>query len=383
VLLDFTIDISLFALSSAGYISFFVPVLKQTTDLVLGGLTFAGTQPWLILLATTLVVGLTALNVLGVRESSRFNEVLGALDVISESAIIVLGFVLAFNPDLLIYQMLHEQPDAYHLAYGASLAIISFVGLESISQASQETIRPATVVPRTSVALIITVLIYALAFSTLGLGMLPWQSFAITPIGIILGLLVLGSIGGTLWWMVRLPQPSPTTVRVARAVRHARHITHILVPAHGGVLSERVVAFAAELARPRDAGLELLYVQEIPRLLPPDAVIPAEEQRAQEVCHRSVRIAQSFEVHPTCRIVRARDAGAAIVHEAIETGTDLIMMGAGPPPSGAQPALGPASQYVFRYAPCEVLLDRAPRWEETTPLVGEARRAVRCSHDRQ
>jgi APA family basic amino acid/polyamine antiporter len=69
-------------------------------------------------------------------------------------------------------------PDPYHLAYGASLAIISFVGLESISQASQETIRPAKVVPRTSIALILTVLIYALAFSNLSLAMLPWQSFA-------------------------------------------------------------------------------------------------------------------------------------------------------------------------------------------------------------
>ena len=66
----------------------------------------------------------------------------------------------------------------YHLAYGASLAIISFVGLESISQASQETVRPSTVVPRTSIGLILTVLIYALAFSNLGLDMLPWQTFA-------------------------------------------------------------------------------------------------------------------------------------------------------------------------------------------------------------
>jgi APA family basic amino acid/polyamine antiporter len=61
--------------------------------------------------------------------------------------------------------------------YGTSLAIISFVGLESISQACQETRRPATVVPRTSIALIITVFTFAVAFSTLGIGLLPWQVF--------------------------------------------------------------------------------------------------------------------------------------------------------------------------------------------------------------
>jgi len=178
VLLDFTIDISLFALASAGYINFFFPALNVRINIHLLGLSFLGVQPILILEATFLVVMLTLLNILGVRESSKFNEILGALDIASESAILFFGFLFAFNPSMLIHQMTTSWPDPFHLAYGASLAIISFVGLESISQASQETIRPAKVVPRTSIALILTVLIYALAFSNLSLGMLPWQSVA-------------------------------------------------------------------------------------------------------------------------------------------------------------------------------------------------------------
>jgi APA family basic amino acid/polyamine antiporter len=178
VLLDFTIDIALFALASAGYLNFFFPVFETRVDLHLFGLTFPGVQPVLILETTILVVFLTGLNVLGVRVSTRFNEILGAIDIVSESAILFFGFFFAFNPTLLIHQMSTAWPDAYHLAYGASLAIISFVGLESISQASQETIRPGKVVPRTSLALILTVLIFALAFSNLGLAMLPWPSIA-------------------------------------------------------------------------------------------------------------------------------------------------------------------------------------------------------------
>jgi APA family basic amino acid/polyamine antiporter len=176
VLLDFTIDIALFALASAGYLNFFFPVLNQHVNVNLLGLSLPGVQPILILETTIFVVFLTTLNILGVRESTRFNEILGALDIISESSILFFGFLFAFNPTLLIHQMTTAWPDPYHLAYGASLAIISFVGLESISQASQETIRPGTVVPRTSIGLILTVLIYALAFSNLGLAMLPWQS---------------------------------------------------------------------------------------------------------------------------------------------------------------------------------------------------------------
>jgi APA family basic amino acid/polyamine antiporter len=176
VLLDFTIDIALFALASAGYFNFFFPVLSQHVNVHLLGLSLSDVQPFLILETTVLVVFLTTLNILGVRVSTRFNEILGALDIISESSILFFGFLFAFSPTLLIHQMTTAWPDPFHLAYGASLAIISFVGLESISQASQETIRPGKVVPRTSIGLILTVLIYALAFSNLGLAMLPWQS---------------------------------------------------------------------------------------------------------------------------------------------------------------------------------------------------------------
>ncbi len=56
--------------------------------------------------------------------------------------------------------------------------MISFVGLESVSQAAQETIRPGTVIPRTSLALIVVVLLFAMAFPVVSLGILPWQDLA-------------------------------------------------------------------------------------------------------------------------------------------------------------------------------------------------------------
>src|SRR5690349_13148239 len=105
VLLDFTIDISLFALASAGYINFFFPALDVRVDIHLFWLSFTGVQPILILEATFFVVMLTMLNILGVRESTRFNEILGALDIISESSIVFFGFLFAFNPGMLIHQM--------------------------------------------------------------------------------------------------------------------------------------------------------------------------------------------------------------------------------------------------------------------------------------
>jgi APA family basic amino acid/polyamine antiporter len=172
--LDYIIDIALFATASAGYVNFFIPAAKLYT-VSLGALGSVNLI-W-ALESLVLIVFLTWLNVRGIRPSSLLNEVLGAIDIVLESTIVLFGFAFAFNPDLLTAQIVNQFPTGYQFMYGTSLAIISFVGLESISQASQETRRPATVVPRTSIALIITVFTFAVAFSTLGIGLLPWQVF--------------------------------------------------------------------------------------------------------------------------------------------------------------------------------------------------------------
>jgi basic amino acid/polyamine antiporter, APA family len=164
VLLDFTIDIVLFAWSCIDYLSK-LPVLFF--------LAYT-THPWThFLVVFALIVWLAGLNIWGVRESSAFNELVTALDVVSETAILFFGFLFAFHPELLAHTMSTAWPSTFNLMNGVSLAIISFVGLESISQAAQETQRPASVVPRTSISLILTILIFALSYSNLALGMQP------------------------------------------------------------------------------------------------------------------------------------------------------------------------------------------------------------------
>ncbi|MBV8171871.1 MAG: APC family permease [Candidatus Eremiobacteraeota bacterium] len=162
VLLDFTIDISLFAWFTVGYVSSprLIPWL-------------AAPEHHLYYFICVLAVAgfLTYINVLGVRQSSRVNEIVAAVDVCTETFILGCGFLLAWHPDLLISTMQHHWPSADDLLKGVSFAIVSFVGLESISQAAEETQRPSQVMPRTSIALILTILIFALSYSNLVLGM--------------------------------------------------------------------------------------------------------------------------------------------------------------------------------------------------------------------
>ncbi|GBC98868.1 putative amino acid permease YhdG [bacterium HR17] len=175
LMLDYTVDVALFAMASAGYINFFFPSFREFT-VNIGPFQHVN----LVWLAETLglIVFLAALNIKGIRESSLFNEVLGALDMFMEASIIVIGFAFAWKPELFLHQWHNEFPTTKQLIYAVTIAVISYVGLESVSQAAQETVRPAVVIPRTSLALIVVVLMFALAFPTVSLGIVNWRDIA-------------------------------------------------------------------------------------------------------------------------------------------------------------------------------------------------------------
>ena len=172
VLLDFTIDIVLFAWSCVGYLSHLIPILSGSVSPIIHFVAIL-----------ILIVGLAILNIIGVRESTAFQGAVSAADILSETAILFFGFLFAFDPTLLVHTMQMNWPNAFGLMNGISLAIISFVGLESISQAAQETRRPSAIIPRTSVALILTILIFALAYSNLALGMQTWHPIPLNEHG--------------------------------------------------------------------------------------------------------------------------------------------------------------------------------------------------------
>jgi len=175
LLLDYTIDIALFAVFSAGYMNFFFPAIRDF-KVTLG--PFVNITPLWAAESFVLILLLMWLNVRGVRESSLLNEFIGAFGLVVEAGLIVIGLVFAWKPELLADQWLHQFPTLNQFMYGSSLAIISYVGLESISQAAQETRRPATVIPRTSIGLIGSVFLFAVFFSITALGILPWQEYA-------------------------------------------------------------------------------------------------------------------------------------------------------------------------------------------------------------
>src|SRR3977135_539417 len=180
LVLDYTIDISLFTVVAFGYFNYFLPWVTlghhiSDFHVTIGPIDLA----WLWLLESVAgMVLLIWLNVRGIKVSTNFNEVIGTIAIVAQTIIVLAGFVLVWNPNLVAHEFLFDRPSLSEFAFGSSLAIIAFVGLETISQVAQETRRPATIIPRTSIGLVISVLLFAMAFSILAVGLVKPTDFA-------------------------------------------------------------------------------------------------------------------------------------------------------------------------------------------------------------
>jgi len=182
----------------------------------------------------------------------------------------------------------------------------------------------------------------------------------ITVIGTVIAILFLASIVGVLGWMFRLPKETERTRTATRATRSVSKLTRILVPLLSkSEATDRIVALAAQMARSRNGNVELLAVLEVPFTLPLDARVEEDEKHALETLDRAEHVAKqsitATAVHK--RILKARNAGPAIVREAESGAADLILMANTPVRvRGNMQPINPAAEYVMKNAPCEVLV---------------------------
>ena len=101
----------------------------------------------------------------------------------------------------------------------------------------------------------------------------------------------------------------------------------ILVPVTGQESDKEAVELACKVTKEAKGKIYVVHVIEVKRSLPLDADLKLEAQRAEEILSRAVEVAdeQNYEVETD--LLQARDVGPAIIEEAIERGTDLIIMG--------------------------------------------------------
>ena len=130
----------------------------------------------------------------------------------------------------------------------------------------------------------------------------------------------------------------------------------ILVTVAGNEADEEAMKLACRMARKDKGKIWAVTVVAIKRVLPLDAEIDSEIQKAENLLDRMEVIADEEDYEVETDVLQAREVGPAIVDEAVERGVDLILMGIRYKRRFGQFSLGNVVPYVLKNAPCPVIL---------------------------
>jgi nucleotide-binding universal stress UspA family protein len=130
----------------------------------------------------------------------------------------------------------------------------------------------------------------------------------------------------------------------------------ILVPVIGSEADDEAMKLACRLAKKNKSKILAIYSIKVKRALPIDAVIESEIKKAEDILDHIESVAEEEDYEIDTDVLQARDAGPAIIDEAMERGVDLILMGVKYKRRFGQFSLGHVVPYVLKNAPCPVIL---------------------------
>ncbi|MFN8559091.1 MAG: universal stress protein [Dehalococcoidia bacterium] len=149
-------------------------------------------------------------------------------------------------------------------------------------------------------------------------------------------------------------------------LRSLLDVKELLVPSDGTTASYEALAQAIAVAKRNKGHVFVVHVIEVRRTLPLDAEMAEEAQRGEDILSEAERLAAELDFHIEGELLQAREAGHAIVDEAIERRADAIVLGTDYKRPFGEFQLGRTMQYVMKHAPCQVWVFRMPARAEAT-----------------
>jgi nucleotide-binding universal stress UspA family protein len=134
----------------------------------------------------------------------------------------------------------------------------------------------------------------------------------------------------------------------------------ILVPTDGSPASMRAVALACNIAKRNKGKVYVIHVIEVKRSLPLDAELEPEASAGEQILLQAEKVADEHDFEVQGELLQAREAGHAVVDEAVERGVDSIILGVDYKRPFGEFQLGRLTQYVLKNAPCRVWVCRQP-----------------------
>ncbi|MEE9203099.1 MAG: universal stress protein [Dehalococcoidia bacterium] len=134
----------------------------------------------------------------------------------------------------------------------------------------------------------------------------------------------------------------------------------VLVPVKGDPADESAIRLACNMAQKNKGKVYAIYVIEVKRSLPLEAIIDPEVERGEAVLDRAEEYAADADYEVETELLKAREVGPAIVDAAVEKEADLIVMGVSYKRRFGEFSMGRNVPYVLKNAPCRVILSREP-----------------------
>ncbi|MBM3139068.1 MAG: universal stress protein [Chloroflexi bacterium] len=134
----------------------------------------------------------------------------------------------------------------------------------------------------------------------------------------------------------------------------------LIVPIDGSEASFNALEVACDLVRRSKGVVHVLHVIEVPRTLAIDADLAPAAQRGESILERAEHVGASMKVRVQAELLQARQAGHAVVDEAVERNADAIVVGVHYQRPRGRFALGRLPSYILEHAPTEVWLIRYP-----------------------
>jgi len=165
LMLSYIVTISISAYTIPPYLGFFWEPFKDSPTI--GTIASMG-----------IVIFLMTINVIGIRETSFINISAAILDITTQVSLVVIGFILLFNPLVLIHRIMDNWPTTENLILGIALATIAYTGIETMSQMAEETKQPEKKVPKALFMMIVAVLVIFAGISLVSLSAMPPEELA-------------------------------------------------------------------------------------------------------------------------------------------------------------------------------------------------------------
>lgn len=184
------------------------------------------------------------------------------------------------------------------------------------------------------------------------------ETLTIHPLGVLIGVVFLGSLISVLWWM--LHPPPQLEAAVAKARRSISALRRIMVTTRGMRYDDRAVELACRLGQEQKSEIVVTYIIEVPLTLPLGIKLDQEEAKAAEAVNRAVNIVKLHQLPAKTNVERDREAARGILRATKKFEVDLLVLSIDPQKTALKKFTGKTTERILSDAPCEVIVDHIP-----------------------